>query len=68
MESELTRLDTLLDYTLEHNKEHADDLKNLAQKAKELGKIAVHDDIAKGVEQMNRANEILENALKRLRQ
>ncbi|MBA7670232.1 hypothetical protein ES703_78377 [subsurface metagenome] len=68
MEPELTRLDTLLDYTLEHNKEHAEDLKNLAQKAKELGKSAVHDDIIEGVEQMNKANEILGNALKRLRQ
>ena len=68
METELTRLETLLDYTLEHNKEHADDLRNLAQKAKELGKIAAHDDIIKGTEQMDRANEILETALKKLRQ
>jgi len=67
MESELTRLDTLLDYTLEHNKEHADDLRNLAQKANELGKIAVHDDVMQSVEHMDRANEILENALKKLK-
>ena len=68
MESELTKLDTLLDYTIEHNKEHAEELKNLAQKARELGKVAVHDDIANGVEQMSRANENLGSALKRLRQ
>jgi hypothetical protein len=65
---ELTRFLTLLDHTLEHTKEHVEKLKNLAMKAKELGKTEVHDDIVKAAEEMNRATEILGNALERLKQ
>lgn len=68
MESELTRFLTLLNHTVEHNKEHIEKLKNLAKKAQELGKTEAHDDIVKGVEQMSRANEALQNALKGLKQ
>ena len=68
MESEMMKLDTLLDYTIKHNSEHAEDLKSLAQKANELGKAAVYDELMRGVEQMNRANETLAVALERLRE
>jgi len=67
MESEMMKLDVLLDYTIKHNSEHAEELKSLARKAKELGETALYDDLMRGVEQMNRANETLEVALKRLR-
>ena len=68
MQPELMRLDILLEFTIEHSKEHAEELVDLAQKAKELDKTAVHDDITEGIEHMNRANQILENALRRLRE
>ena len=68
MEYEMMKLDKLLDYTIKHNNEHAEELKGLAQKAKELGKAAVHDELIKGVEQINRANETLASALKKLRE
>ncbi len=68
MKSEMMKLDALLDYTIKHNSEHADELKSLALKAKELGKTAVYDELMRGVEQMNGANETLEVALKRLRE
>lgn len=68
MESEMMKLDTLLDYTIKHNSEHAEELKSLAQKAKELGKTTVYDELVRGVEQMNSANEALAVALKRLRE
>ncbi len=68
MESEMMKLDTLLDYTIKHNSEHAEELERLAQKAKELGKTAVYDELMRGVEQMNGANETLTAALKRLRE
>ncbi len=68
MESEMMRLDTLLDYTIKHNSEHADGLKSLARKAKELGKITVYDELMRGIEQMSRANKALEIALNRLRE
>ena len=67
MESEMRKLGVLLDYTIKHNSEHAEELKSLARKAKELGETALYDDLIRGVEQMNRANETLEVALKRLR-
>lgn len=68
MESEMMKLDTLLDYTIKHNSEHAEELKTLAQKAKELGKAAVYDELMRGVEQMNGASQTLSLALKRLRE
>ena len=68
MESEMMKLDALLDYTIKHNREHAEELKSLAQKAKELGKTAVYDELMRGVKQMNRANETLGVALERLRE
>ena len=68
MESEMMKLDTLLDYTIKHNSEHAEELKSLAQKAKELGKTAAYDELMRGVKQMNGANETLAAALKRLRE
>ena len=68
MEPEIAKLRTLLYYTIEHSKEHTNDLKDIAQKAIELGETTVYVDIMKGIEQMKKANEILENALKRLRQ
>ncbi len=67
MESEMMKLDALLDYTIKHNSEHAEELKSLAQKARELGKTAVYDDLTRGIEQMHVANETLGVALKKLR-
>ncbi len=66
MEPELTKLATLLEYTIEHNKEHAEELQDMAQKARKLGKAAAYDDILKGAEQMKQASETLAKALKRL--
>jgi hypothetical protein len=68
MQSDMKELDGLLDYTIRHNKEHAEELKNLAKKASELGKSRVDDEIKRGVEQLNQANQSLEKALKQLRE
>jgi len=67
MESEMTELDALLDYTIKHNSEHAEELKSLARQAKELGEAALYDDLMRGVEQMSKANKTWEVALKRVR-
>lgn len=68
MESEMMKLEALLDYTIKHSREHAEDLKNLARKAKDLGKTAVYQDLMTGVEQMDKASETLAAALKKLRE
>ena len=67
MEPEMMKFDTLLRYTIKHNKEHVEELRNLAQKAKEFGKTAVYDDLVQGVEHLNEANETLESALNKLK-
>ena len=66
MEPEIVKFDTLLRYTIKHNKEHVEELRNLAQKAKELGKAAVYDYLVQGVGHLNEASDILENALRKL--
>ena len=68
MQPEMRELDGLLDYTIRHNEEHAKELKDLAEKARALGKSLVVEEIKKGVEQLIQANQSLENALKRLRE
>ena len=68
MQSDMKELDGLLDYTIRHNKKHAEELKNLAEKARALGKSRVDDEIKRGVEQLNQANQSLEEALKQLRE
>ena len=68
MQSAMRELDGLLDYTIRHNKEHAKELKDLSERARELGKSLVDDEIKKGVEKLNRANQSLERALEKLRE
>ena len=68
MQSDMKELDSLLDYTIRHNEEHAKELENLAQKARKLGKGRVDEEIKRGVEQLNQANQSLERALKQLRE
>jgi hypothetical protein len=67
MNAEMKELDALLDYLIKHNKDHAEEITVLAQKAKDLGETTVHDNLTKGVEYMERSNESLEKALNNLR-
>jgi len=65
---DMTKLGILLDHWIEHNREHAEEFTEWAVKAKNLGDAGVHDDIAQAAEQMNKANEYLIAALKRLKE
>ena len=67
MESEKENFKTLLSYWVEHSREHAKEFREMAEKAEKLGEIAIHRAILDGIEQMNKANEAFETALKRLR-
>ena len=67
MDAEMKELDALLDYLIKHNKDHAEEITVLAQRAKDLGETAVYDNLTKGVEHMERSNESLEQALSILR-
>ncbi len=68
MDAEMKELDALLDYLIKHNKDHAEEITVLAQKAKDIGETAVCDHLTKGVEHMERSNESLEKALAILRE
>ncbi len=68
MDEELRKLDVFLDYLIQHNRDHAEEITVLAQKAKNLGEAVVYDDLARGIEHMKRLNESLEHALVVLRE
>jgi hypothetical protein len=65
---EMAKLRILLDHWIEHNREHAQEFTEWAVKAKDLGDAGVHHDVAQAAEQMNKANEHLIAALKRLKE
>ena len=67
MDAEMKELDALLDYLIKHNKDHAEEITIMAQKAKDLGETVVYDNLTKSVEHMERSNESLEQALSILR-
>jgi len=67
MDEELRRLDAFLEYLIQHNSDHAEEIEGLAQKAKALGESVVCDDLAKGMEYMRQSNENLKHALGVLR-
>jgi hypothetical protein len=66
MQDAMKELSALLDYLIGHNRDHADEIIDLAKKARTLGKILVYDDLMRGVEAMKISNEHLECALKGL--
>ena len=66
MQLEKERFEILLRHEIEHHQRHADEFKELADKAREMGESAVCDDILAGVEQMNKANEHFAAALEKL--
>ncbi|MCX8022162.1 MAG: hypothetical protein N2745_05250 [Syntrophorhabdaceae bacterium] len=67
MEDDMKELDALLNYLINHNTEHADEIKDLAEKARAHGKVEVSESLIKGVEFLNMSNESLKKALELLR-
>jgi len=63
---EKTRLRTLLNYWIEHNKEHSQEFREWANKAREFGEAGAGEDMLKAAQEMDKANEILSRALGRL--
>ncbi len=66
MPSELNKLTALLNYTVKHNREHAEELEDLAREAKQAGMSDAYTHLMRGVEQMNNASENLKKALRSL--
>ncbi len=63
---ERAKLKTLLTYWIEHNKEHAEEFREWAEKAKEFGETEICDEISQAAQDLDRANGPLYQALGRL--
>ncbi len=55
----------LLNHWIKHNKEHSQEFKEWAEKAKGLGETQACDDIVGAAQELLKANEFLLRALKR---
>lgn len=63
-DNDILKLKKLLEFWIEHNKEHADEFKEWAQKARKLGKESVCEDLLTAAQLMAQADISLDNALK----
>jgi hypothetical protein len=66
VESDKQKLVILLNYWIEHNREHRDEFREWAEKAKGFARVNIHGHILKAAQQMDKANEFLLRALKGL--
>ena len=64
--NEKKKLRILLNYWIEHNKEHGEEFKEWADKAEESKEAALRTDIQEAVQHMNKVNEFLKRALDNL--
>ena len=65
--SDRKKLETLLDYWIDHNKEHGEEFKEWAEKAKELGELITQGNLLDAAQYMQKSNEALLAALEELR-
>lgn len=63
---ERAKLRTLLNYWMEHNKEHSQEFREWAGRAEKFGEAEVSKEILAAAQEMDRVNESLSQALKRL--
>jgi len=63
---EKAKLRTLLNYWIEHNKEHSQEFREWASKTKVLGEADAGEDMLLAAQEMDKASEILSQALRRL--
>ena len=63
---ERTKLKALLNYWMEHNREHSQEFKEWADKAKALGEVEVAEEILRAAQEVDKASGLLSQSLKRL--
>jgi hypothetical protein len=63
---ERDKLRALLNYWVEHNREHSQEFKEWADKAKILGEVEVAEEIRQAAREMDKASGLLSQSLKRL--
>jgi len=64
--SEIEKLRILLDHWIEHNKEHGDEFRQWAEKARDLGEAVVQENMLDAAQYMDKAGESLLRALQEL--
>jgi nickel/cobalt exporter len=64
--AEKEKLKILLNHWIEHNKEHSQEFREWAEKAKGFGEAETCDDILEAAQELDKANEPLLRALRRL--
>jgi nickel/cobalt exporter len=64
--AEREKIKILLNHWIEHNKEHIQELREWAEKAKRLGEAETCDDILEAAQVLDKTNEALLRALRRL--
>ena len=63
---ERAKLRTLLNYWVEHNREHSQEFREWADKAKAFGELEVAYEMLQAVQEMDKASGLLSQSLKRL--
>lgn len=63
---EKAKLRTLLNYWVEHNREHSQEFREWADKAKAFGEVEVADEMLQAAQEMDKASGLLSQSLKRL--
>jgi nickel/cobalt exporter len=63
---ERAKLRALLNYWIEHNREHSDEFKEWADKARVLGEVEIAEEILQAAQEMDKASGLLSQSLKRL--
>ena len=66
-QAEKYKLRALLEYWVKHNKEHGEEFREWAERAKNFGEAAIHDELIQACEEMGKANVLLLSALSRLK-
>jgi hypothetical protein len=64
--NELAELKALLDYWIKHNREHGEEFKEWADRAKGLGENEIAGDLSQAVQEIDKTNDVLTKALNKL--
>jgi hypothetical protein len=65
-DEERAKLRTLLNYWIEHSKEHGQEFKEWADKVKGFGEAEISDEMLQAAQEMDKASACLSQALRRL--
>jgi len=63
MEPSIHEIKGLLDYLIKHNQDHAGEIMELAERARDLGHAEAYQHIVRGVELLDSSNQSLRAAL-----